>query len=74
MPNAFLRHAIERWPESQKAAEILCASGAPAVSLAGAGPSVFALYESQATATAACSALHAAGLPAMRARLVRPQD
>ena len=70
VPNAFFPCAVGRWPMAAQAAEALGDSGAQAVSLAGAGPSMFGLYESQAAATRGCARVRASGLPALRCRFV----
>lgn len=68
--NAFLRSALERWPEIRLAADVLRAAGGATVSLTGAGPSVFGVFGSEVKATLACRALRAAGLPARRCHFV----
>lgn len=68
--SAFSRAAAERWPHVEKAVAKLVGSGAGAVSVSGAGPSVFGLYGSRAEAVAALTRVRAAGFPAQLHRFV----
>ncbi|MEA2641859.1 MAG: 4-diphosphocytidyl-2-C-methyl-D-erythritol kinase [Chloroflexota bacterium] len=62
LSSAFTRLAIERWPGTRLALEMLAGTGAPAA-VSGAGPAVFALYASGSAARAAEVQLRRAHLP-----------
>jgi len=68
--SAFRRAATERWPEARAAIDVLSSTSPAAVSVAGAGPSVFALYPSRRAALAGLSRVRAAALPAQLHRFV----
>jgi 4-diphosphocytidyl-2-C-methyl-D-erythritol kinase len=68
--NAFLRPALGCWPEVSGAIQALESGGADAVSLSGAGPSVFGLFRSRAAAARGCDAVRTAGLRALRCHFV----
>jgi 4-diphosphocytidyl-2-C-methyl-D-erythritol kinase len=68
--SAFNRVAADRWPRTASALRVLSEAGADAVSVSGAGPSVFAVYEKRAPALSALARLRAEGLLARLCRFV----
>lgn len=59
--SAFLRPARERWPELKAKTALLKRSGAIAVSISGAGPTLFGLYQSRGKALSGYRQLFRAG-------------
>lgn len=68
--SAFTRPATERWPHVRAARRQLAATDAIAVSVSGAGPSLFGLYPSRGSAVRGLHAVRAAGFLAYLQRFV----
>jgi 4-diphosphocytidyl-2-C-methyl-D-erythritol kinase len=68
--SAFLRAARDRWPEVGGALDILGEIEPSAVSLSGAGPSVFALFQTREVAARGAARVREKGLPARLCRFV----
>lgn len=71
--SAFNRLAAERWPETRAARAALAETPALGVSVAGSGPSAFALYGTRAAALQGLAAVRAEGLPARLVRFAPPE-
>jgi 4-diphosphocytidyl-2-C-methyl-D-erythritol kinase len=72
--SAFEPHAIERWPRTRQALEVLEEEGALAASVSGSGPSVFGLFLRRVDGLPALHRLRRLGLPASIHRFVGPVD
>ncbi|HZT09010.1 MAG TPA: 4-(cytidine 5'-diphospho)-2-C-methyl-D-erythritol kinase [Chloroflexota bacterium] len=72
--SAFTRPALQRWPEVGRAMSALQSTNPLGVSVSGAGPSVFALYQSRRDADRACATARAAGIHASVHRFALQDD
>ncbi|MPZ13515.1 MAG: 4-(cytidine 5'-diphospho)-2-C-methyl-D-erythritol kinase [Chloroflexi bacterium] len=68
--SAFTRLAMARWSRVRRALSALAATHVAAVSVSGAGPSVFGLYAGEQEAIVGGAALRTIGLPAATYRFV----